>query len=214
MTIYNISKTYGSPTLSSDNAESVGKMFGVDDQSLAELPRTFSVSVGIKPGDVCYITGPTGYGKTTILDEISSKFSYEDKTSFPNVAPNEDRALIDCFDLGASETMTLLSTCGISCVYDLLHKPVELSSGRFYQYLLAKTLAAGKKVLLLDDFCSSLDRMTAAVTSLKIARYARKHDITLIVATSNDDLMADMQPDAIVMCKIGRKSEVIYKDKL
>jgi hypothetical protein len=42
-------------------------------------------------------------------------------------------------------------------------------------------------------------------------RFARKEGLTLIVASSHDDLLADMQPDVVIIKRARGKTEIIMR---
>ena len=68
-------------------------------------------------------------------------------------------------------------------------------------------------VVFVDEFCSQLDRITAAVISYNVCRYAKKHNVTFVLASSHDDILADLQPDTLIIKHLSGPAEVIYKEK-
>jgi len=74
-------------------------------------------------------------------------------------------------------------------------------------------MAAKKKFIFADEFCSELDRITAAVISYNIHKFAKRTGTTFILASSHDDIMLDLAPDVLVVKELSAKTQVIYKKK-
>jgi ABC-type ATPase with predicted acetyltransferase domain len=72
-------------------------------------------------------------------------------------------------------------------------------------------LAAEKKFIFADEFCSNLDRITAAVISFNVQKFAKKTGIVFILASSHEDLLLDLQPDVLVAKELSGETKVIYK---
>ncbi len=72
-------------------------------------------------------------------------------------------------------------------------------------------LAAGKKFIFADEFCSNLDRITAAVIAFNIYKFAKRTGVTFILAASHEDILLDLSPDVLVVKELSGKTEVIYK---
>jgi ABC-type ATPase with predicted acetyltransferase domain len=123
----------------------------------------------------------------------------------------DNKTCADCFDGGMLDTLRILSTAGLTDVFCVLNSPANLSDGQKHRFKIAKALASDKKYIFIDDFCSSLDRITAGVISQKIRTFIAKSNKVLIIATSHDDLFPDLQPDVIVLKKLASETEVIYR---
>ncbi len=65
--------------------------------------------------------------------------------------------------------------------------------------------SGGRKVLLVaDEFCAVLDRVTAAVVARTLRRTVDgSPGLAAVVATSHDDLVASLRPDRVVRCDFG-----------
>jgi ABC-type ATPase with predicted acetyltransferase domain len=73
-------------------------------------------------------------------------------------------------------------------------------------------LAAGKRYIFADEFCSQLDRISASVISHNIRKFAKQRRATFILAGAHDDILADLQPDILVVKNLAANAQVIYKD--
>ena len=107
----------------------------------------------------------------------------------------------------------MLSTAGLNDCFCILNQPVNLSEGEKYRFRLAMALAAEKKFIFADEFCSELDRITASSVSHKIRQYADKTGTTFILASSHSDMLLDLAPDVIVRKDLSGTTNVIYKNK-
>jgi ABC-type ATPase with predicted acetyltransferase domain len=87
-----------------------------------------------------------------------------------------------------------------------------LSDGQKYRYRLAKALASGRKMIFADEFCSSLDRISAAVIAFNTHKFAKRNAVSFVLASSHDDLLNDLLPDVVVIKHLAGKAEVIYRD--
>jgi hypothetical protein len=74
-------------------------------------------------------------------------------------------------------------------------------------------MAAKRKFVFADEFCSELDRITAVVISYNIHKFAKRTGTTFILASSHDDILLDLAPDVLVIKELSEKAQVIYKEK-
>jgi ABC-type ATPase with predicted acetyltransferase domain len=116
------------------------------------------------------------------------------------------------------EAMRFLSYAGLSDVFCMLTAPADLSEGQQYRFRLARALAAGKRHIFADEFCSNLDRITAAVIAYNICKFAKMHSmacarnkVTFFLASSHEDILADLQPDVLIVKHFTGPAEVSYK---
>ena len=72
-------------------------------------------------------------------------------------------------------------------------------------------LASKKRFVFADEFCSELDRITAAVIAYNIHKFAKKNGVTFVLASSHEDILLDLAPDVMVVKELSGKTEVIYK---
>jgi ABC-type ATPase with predicted acetyltransferase domain len=190
------------------------RMFGLTKDRLAEKSFSISCQLQINSGDVVYITGPSGAGKSVLLRELEKSMPASDRINLDEIELAEDKTLIDCFGGDILEGLKLLSIAGLNEVYCALSRPVDLSDGQKYRFRLAKSLESGKKFTFGDEFCSNLDRITAAVISYNVRKFAKRRGVTFILAGTHDDILADLCPDVVVVKELSGPAEVIYKKGL
>lgn len=204
-----------------DKVAAVMRMFGVDLERLKEAPPAIcppaADRIELRPGDICYITGPSGSGKSVLLQELYAAADESERIELDGIDLPDDRSLVDCIDGNFYEALSILSKAGLNDVFCVLNQPGRLSDGQKYRFRLAKALQSAEdkpqsKIIFADEFCSALDRITAAVVAYNVRRFATRHKVTFILASSHEDIFADLAPEVLVVKKLTGKTEVIYKD--
>ncbi|MFH1370506.1 MAG: ATP-binding cassette domain-containing protein [Planctomycetota bacterium] len=199
--------------VASERVSAVCRMFGVGLDRLDEHRRTHKCDIEVEDGDIVYITGPSGAGKSVLLRELQSCVPADERINIGEIELPADVAAVDCID-GCSttiEALQLLGYAGLSDVFCILTSPANLSEGQQYRFRLACALAAGKKAIFADEFCGSLDRITAAVIAYNVRRFAKRNKMTFFLASSHEDILADLQPDVLVVKHFTGPAEVVYK---
>ena len=212
MRLIEVQKSFSCDAALTGKVRSVMGMFGVDADWLGETRQRFELSVLIAPGDICFITGPSGGGKSVLLRQMRGEFTEDEAICLQDIELETDATLIDCLSETFSQSLRLLGKVGLGEVRCALTQPVHLSEGQKWRWRLAKAFDSGRKVIFADEFCSNLDRLTAAVVAFNAARFARQKGFTLIVASSNEDVIAEMLPDVIVVKQMQGEAEVIYRN--
>ena len=207
--IYKLNRQFDTEVERSQRVLDVAEMFGLglDDKTFVVLK---DLELDIHDGDVVYITGQSGSGKSTILKELRAEM---DARGIPVSSIDEvemlDKPIVDQVypeNSSLSKTLELFSLVGLSDANLFLRKPHELSDGQRYRFRLAKMIESGAKVWMADEFLALLDRVTAKVIAYNIQKIARKVGATLIVATTHRDMVQDLSPDLYI--------EKRYQDKV
>jgi ABC-type ATPase with predicted acetyltransferase domain len=159
------------------------------------------------PGQILLITGPSGAGKSSLLRILRKKSN--DCLDLLNMRlPN--RPLVDCFgDVPLEQILAILSRVGLAEAWSYLRTPTELSDGQRWRFRLAMALSKAESrrhpILIADEFCALLDRVTAAVVARSLRRaISIDGNLRAILATSHDDLLGALRPDLHVHCDFGR----------
>lgn len=176
-------------------AEAFG--LGLEDRDFTVLDN---VDLDVSAGDVIYINGQSGAGKSVLLRELSQALR-DSGQMVTNIDAVEflDKPLIDQIGGGSmAEAIRLLSVAGLSDAYLYIRKPAELSDGQRYRFRLAKLIEENSDVWVADEFGAVLDRVTAKVVAWNLAKAARHYGKTLIVATTHTDLVDELAPSLMI----------------
>jgi ABC-type ATPase with predicted acetyltransferase domain len=195
-----------------ERVRGVCRMFGLTLERLRERVPFFSCEIKVKEGDIVYITGPSGSGKSVILQELERQVPEEERINLFDIELSEAEAVIDCVDGELLGALKLLSVAGLSDVFCLLKKVSHLSEGQQWRYRLAKALSERRKFIFADEYCGGLEKVSAAVVSYRVRRFAKERGVTFFLASSHEDVLADLQPDVIVRCDLSGEIDVIYKE--
>jgi len=211
---FSVAKQFEVNPQKSDRVTTVMRMFGVGIDRLKDQRTTHACTVEVNDGDIVYITGPSGAGKSVLLREMQTAVPDDEKIIIEQIALPADRPVIDCVGgTGTIDGLSLLSYAGLSDVFCMLNAPANLSEGQKYRFRLACALASGRKFIFADEFCSNLDRITAGVIAYNVRRFAKHNGVTFFLASAHEDILADLQPDVLVVKSFAGEAEVTYRNK-
>lgn len=183
-------------------AESFG--IGLDDKEFVIFDN---LELMVKQGDVVYITGQSGSGKSLLLKELEKQMGERGKRVINlDHVQLEDTPLIDQIGKDTNDAIRILGTAGINDAYLYARRPSELSDGQRYRFRLAKAIETGADVWVADEFMAVLDRTAAKVIAYSIQKTARNMGATVVVATTHTDMVKDLGPDLYI--------EKRYREKL
>ena len=166
-------------------------------------------SLDFRRGDLIYITGDSGGGKTVLLRAFKEFFG-DEATALSDLEIGLEETLVEGVGGDVKEAIETLSLCGLNDAFLFLRKYKELSDGQKYRYKLAKLMDNEERnVWIIDEFCATLDRVMARIIAYLIQKVARKLGKTVVVATTHHDLVEDFQPDILV--KKGFENDVNVK---
>ncbi|MBP7053105.1 MAG: hypothetical protein KBE65_19030 [Phycisphaerae bacterium] len=221
MTTYTVSKQFAWQGPLSERAVQVCRMFGLTIDRLSERAPHHRCAVDIAPGDIVYIMGPSGAGKSVLLRELQQCVPASDAISLAGVTLADDRTVIDCFEDDILASLRTLSMVGLGDVFSILNRPARLSDGQKYRFRLAQALVSGRPFVFADEFCSELDRITAATVAFNVHRFVKQRvsrapagtQTTLILASSRDDILIDLAPDVVIDKDFWGEARVVYKQR-
>lgn len=211
MSIYTVDKRFHTEVERSDRVLEIAEAFGLglDDKEFVVFDNQ---PIEIEQGDVVYITGQSGSGKSTVLRELVQQMGFgPERLNVADIDRVEllDKPLIDQIGKDTAEALNLLSIAGLNDAYLFIRKPKELSDGQRYRFKLAKIIESGAQVWVADEFLAVLDRTTAKVIAFNLQKVARKVGATLVVATTHTDMVEDLAPNLYIEKKYREKIEIV-----
>jgi len=174
-----------------------------------------NINLKIGQGEIMVLWGPTGAGKTTVLNVVSGLIPYAGSVLFDGAPVDsipvnqrgigylfQELALFPHLDVAANITYGLkmqkrpveeikarlermLNLMGIRHLVQ--RYPKNLSGGEKQRVALARALAPAPRVLLLDEPMSNLDLLTKEALLQEIKIIQQKTKITTIYVTHNQD---------------------------
>jgi len=213
MGTYRISKCFTWHGKVTERVVAVCRMFGLTIDRLAERRFSHQCQLELNPGDIVYLTGPSGAGKSVLLHELEESTPPADRVNLAQIDLPDDRTVIDCIGGDLLEGLRLLSVAGLNDCFCILNQPGNLSAGEKYRFRLAIALAAKKQFVFADEYCSDLDRTTAAVISSRLRKFAKRTGTAFVLASSHQDILLDLDPDVLVLKEPSGSAEVVYKPK-
>jgi hypothetical protein len=218
-----------------DRMLKVAEMFGIGLDESYEVVLYDNLPIDVRPGDVVFVTGPSGSGKSVLLQGLveairevhgaGARIVDLAAVGAGEALRSVQRPVIDLMAGPLEQALRLLSAAGLADAFLLLRTPQELSDGQRWRLRLALALDAlvgsspvntrvcdGLNVLVADEFCSTLDRLCARAVAYRVRRFATSQAVTVLAASAHDDIAEDLAPDVLVIKHEGRGIEVLYAD--
>jgi len=208
MTIYSISKSFTSSVERTPRVLEIAEGFG-----LGLTDKRFVIyddlHLEVRPGDIVYITGQSGSGKSLLLKELKRLMQIEGlKVADLNEIQLPEKPVIEIVGRTTTEAADLLAKAGISDAWIYIRKPSELSDGQRYRLKLAMLIESDADVWSADEFGAVLDRVTAKVIAFNMQKVARTLGKTLLVATTHTDLGDELGPNLTVAKRFRDRVDV------
>ena len=200
------------PPARSPAARQIAEWFGlpVHERPLRKRPVVNEEVVLPAAGRIMLVTGPSGAGKSALLRTLKRRRSGANIIDISRIRPRP----IPCIDLfnDMDLAMDLLNRAGLGEAFTYMQLPRELSDGQRWRLRLAlgiaQAMGCARAVLLADEFCAILDRVSAAVVARSLRRTIDRLNeggqaLSAVVATSHEDLEEALKPDLVVRCDFG-----------
>jgi ABC-type Fe3+/spermidine/putrescine transport system ATPase subunit len=169
--------------------------------------RLEAISLSIQAGEYWAVVGPSGAGKTVLLETIAGVreveagrilidgadmtdrppqdrkvgLVYQDYALFPHMTVQENVGFGPRMQHQSDDSDESLRLLGIGHLADRL--PGGLSGGEQQRVAIARALAARPRVLLLDEPFSALDQETREECAAMIQTIARERGLTVVQVT-------------------------------
>lgn len=199
MSKYIIDKRFSTRTERDQRVLEVAESFGIGLEE-KEFIIFDNLELEVKQGDIVYITGQSGSGKSLLLRELEAQMRAEGKkvVNLDEIVLDNTKPLISQIGKNTNDAIRILSVAGLNDAYLFVRKPNELSDGQRYRFRLAKAIETGADVWVADEFMAVLDRTAAKVIAYSIQKTARRAGATVIVATTHPDMVKDLGPDLFI----------------
>lgn len=209
MSKYVIDKRFETRVERSDRVLAIAESFGIG-LSDKQFIIFDNLELDVEPGDVVYITGQSGSGKSLLLRELDVQMRAEGKSvvNLDEIQLDNTRPLVDQIGKDLNDGLRILSIAGLNDAYLFVRKPNELSDGQRYRFRLAKAIESGAQVWVIDEFMAVLDRIAAKVIAYSIQKTARKMGSTVIVATTHTDMVRDLHPSLYINKRYREKLQI------
>ncbi|MEW6141265.1 MAG: GNAT family N-acetyltransferase [Thermodesulfobacteriota bacterium] len=192
----------------------IQQAFGVSRDMLTTILFA-DINFIIQPGDIVLICGPSGAGKTTLLALLEQRllnpqYSPEGLTGNITVPPEvkvsslsplpSSRPLVSSLGrVSLEQALFALNVSGLAEAHLYVKRFRELSNGQRYRAMVAKLIASQAEIWVADEFCATLDPITANIVSRNLRRCAKKLGVTVVLAAANwGEFIHELQPDTIV----------------
>lgn len=204
----------GSTAGTSARLVEMGLRFGIP---LSVPSRTIAhdLALELKPGTVTLITGPSGSGKSLLLNAIAAELPVS--RMMANVPFPLDVSVLDAVapTRPVYEALGLLTACGLGEPMLWIRRFNQLSDGEQFRARMARAISlsrrqSGLSPLLCDEFGAILHRRLARSIAFNLGKLARRENLCLVVATSQDDLESDLQADQVV--RLGGEAPLVKRE--
>lgn len=208
MSSYLIRKSFKTTVTRSQRVLECAEAFGLGLED-KEFTVYDDLMLDVRQGDVIYITGQSGSGKSLLLKELAKQIAEEQPVADIDKVELLEVPLIDQVGKTTEEAIRILNLAGLNDAYLFIRKPSELSDGQRYRFRVAKLMESGCKVWVADEFGAVLDRTTAKVVGFNVRKFAKQCGATLIVATTHKDLLEELAPTIYVEKRFKDKIEMM-----
>ena len=80
-----------------DRARELIRIFGLREERIRHQRLVHRCRIEVLAGDVIFITGASGAGKTVLLDAMAEQIDPDDRLRLCDIPREDDRPVIDCF---------------------------------------------------------------------------------------------------------------------
>ena len=209
MTRYILNRAFNTSVKRTERVLEIAEAFGLG-LSDTQFVVYDNLELEVNAGDVVYITGQSGSGKSLALKDLAAQMDAGglDIADLNQVELDPDLPAIDQVGASMTEATDLLSKAGISDAYIYLRRPHELSDGQRYRLKLAKVMSSNADVWVADEFGAVLDRVTAKAVAFSMQKVARRMGKIFMVATTHTDLVEELAPSLTIIKRFREKVEL------
>lgn len=182
-----------------------------------------SLNFSINPESICLVTGMSGTGKSTILQLLNKKIQptsgnleIPQEAKIGTLSPiRSKRPLIDFLGKGnMNRGIELMNSVGLSEAFLYVKPFQELSTGQKYRAMLASLFSTSNNLWLIDEFCESLDPITAKLVAKKLSTVARECKATVVICSADyEPFLETLCPDQVLLLQGATRYKVLTFDE-
>lgn len=206
---YVINKKFESKVTRSPRVLECAEGFGLGLES-KEFVVYENAEIEINAGDIVYITGQSGSGKSIALRELGLQLSATQEVANIDGVVVSEAPLIEQVGHSTDDAIRILSAAGLNDAYLFLRSPSQLSDGQLYRFKIAKLIESEARVWVADEFGAVLDRTTAKVVAFSLQKQARAVGATVIIATTHKDLREELAPNVYMDKSYSEQMKLEY----
>ncbi|MCX5679690.1 MAG: hypothetical protein NTZ95_03415 [Candidatus Omnitrophica bacterium] len=188
-----VSHAFKTTTEITERTVKISDIFGLCIDSELRFPIYEDFRIELEFPTVVYLTGDSGSGKSWLLNNVFSRLDNSISLNDIKIDPNE--IVIEGVGKNLDDALKKLSIAGLGDAFIYGRRFCELSDGQKFRYRICKLIDSDKDIWLIDEFASTLDRVTAKVVAFGLQKLARRLKKILIVATAHKDLRLELQAD-------------------
>lgn len=205
--VQDLTISYNFELTSSAWANAVREAFGIE-KNVQSNTGVNNLNVQINSGDLVYVWGPSGSGKSGFLDALSGKRvpssgyvrNLDSSVCAIFSSDFEERPAIELVGApGLAESLYCMNSAGLSEASLYFKRPSMLSTGQRHRLAIARLIASKKPVWIIDEFCSVLDDTTAAIVAKNLRRILRALKVTAVIAgPRRDPVIRALEPNTVL----------------
>lgn len=213
--VSNCGYTIDAPLVRTKATRKVQEAFGIHREMLSTTLFS-NLNFKVAPGEIVLLCGPSGAGKTTLLSVLRRALTGTDSaipgmqgevkvSKHAQVASLEplpnNLPLISALGSHCSidDALYALSLSGLAEAQLYVKRFRDLSNGQRYRAMMARLLASRASVWLADEFCATLDPITANIVARNLRRSAETLRASVIVAAANwSEFIEELRPDLVI----------------
>jgi energy-coupling factor transporter ATP-binding protein EcfA2 len=122
MTTFSISRRIKWQGTMTDRVVDVCRMFGLTIDRLTNQHRDHTCRLEVNPGDIVYITGASGTGKSILLKEFEKCIPASDRINLAHIDLPSDKTLVDYVQGDLLTSLRFLSVAGLNDCFCILNR--------------------------------------------------------------------------------------------